>query len=206
MNKNERLMSEMSFIDEKYVKEAESKVKKNSLSRKIGVGKAIRIAASIAIFVGLGLFLFLPVNRGPLNVSAYGDSEYYPLIEKLEPYRYNATKKSYKNNFELIVGTISRFGIFMDTAPGDAVPENSPTSPGEYVEATDNQVSGVIEADLIKTTDKYIFSIGYYRTLSALKVQTASSLHLILFRQRRITTSHIKQKCTFLPIAQSSLS
>ena len=175
MNKNERLMSEMSFIDEKYVKEAESKVKKNSLSRKIGVGKAIRIAASVAIFIGLGLFLFWPLNQGPINVSAYGGSEYYPLIEKLEPYRYNATKKSYKNNFELIVGTISRFGIFMDAAPDGAAPEYSPTSPGEYVEATDNQVSGVIEADLIKTTDKYIFSIGYYRTLNVFSIEGADS-------------------------------
>ena len=172
MKKNERLMSAISFIDEKYVKEAESKMKKNGLSRNAGIGKALRIAASIAIFVGLGLFLFLPVNRGPLNVSAYGDSEYYPLIEKLEPYRYNATKKYYDNNFELILGVISS-GLKNDL--DGAAPEYDMMAPGEYVEATDNQVSGVIEADLMKTTDKYIFRLGQYRTLEIFSIAGADS-------------------------------
>ncbi len=41
-----------------------------------------------------------------------------------------------------------------DSAPGD---DGSSESNGSYVEVTDNQVEGIIEGDLYKTTDKYIF-------------------------------------------------
>ena len=179
MKKNEKLASAMSFIDEKYVKEAEFKMKKKGLSQDVGIGKVVRIAASIAVFIGLGLFLFWPLNSGPMNVSAFGDSEYYPLIEKLESYRYNATKKSYNNNFGLMIDIadeLFRSLIIGDIlyAPGGTAPEEDGMSPGEYVEVTDNQVLGVIEADIIKTTDKYIFYLSG-RTLKIYSIAGADS-------------------------------
>ena len=163
--KKERLIRSFSFIDEKYVKEAEPKMK-NSFSFK----KFIGIAASFAIIVALGLYLFMPFKSGMMDLTAYSGSDYFPLIEKIEDYRYTPPK--YKNNFESITAGIKNFGAKFDDAlnvgmggamaPGDA--ENSSTADGadnngSYEEVTDNQVAGVIEADIFKRTDKYIFRV-----------------------------------------------
>ena len=57
-------------------------------------------------------------------------------------------------------------GNNMDAAPPQSGPdggnfgENGVAGNGNYIENTDNQVEGVIEADLMKMTDKYIFRLG----------------------------------------------
>ena len=169
--KNKRLLETFSFIDEKYVKEAEPKMKVSSVSpiKKLG-----RVACFVLI-VALSLYLFIPFSTKGPNLTAYQSSEYFPIIEKIAAYRYQPSP--YKNNFQYLSAEI---GDFFDSfskmdggnfAPGvgDAVgnPENSTNgSNGKYEETTDNQVNGVIEADLVKRTDKYIFRLG----LSELKV------------------------------------
>ena len=167
MRKEERLMNSIGNIDEKFIEEAEGKMKKskkNRLSQDLGIGKAIRMAASIVILVGLGLFLFWPTYNVRYDAADYADSQYQPLIEKIEPYRYSATKKPYANNFELggmFLKMIFR-GFFLggaDMAPGDA-PEYEGVMNDAYVESTDNQVTGIIEADIIKTTEKYLFRLA----------------------------------------------
>ena len=63
------------------------------------------------------------------------------------------------------------FGFLSNLAPGgmggnasggmnDAPADKGEMGNGSYVENTDNQVSGVIESDLMKMTDKYIFRLG----------------------------------------------
>ena len=113
--------------------------------------------------------LFVPKSVEVPSVSKYSDSEYYELIEKLNVINYKAPK--YKNNFELLLNTVSGFfslgakGEDMSNAPamGDNKFENSDgtSEPGEangtYNEVTDNQVEGVIELDRIKRSDEYIF-------------------------------------------------
>ena len=167
MKKNERLLHSLGNIDEKFIEEAEGKMKKskkNRFSQDLGIGKAIRMAASIVILVGLGLFLFWPTYNVRYDAADYADSQYQPLIEKIEPYRYSATKKPYANNFELggmFLKMIFR-GFFLggaDMAPGDA-PEYEGVMNDAYVESTDNQVTGIIEADIIKTTEKYLFRLA----------------------------------------------
>ncbi len=159
MKKEEKLIYAMGNINEKFIEEANGKMKKTANGKPIW-----KKVAGFIIIVGLALFLFLPVNPGPNNLSAYKDSDYYPLMEKLEPYRAEATALPYDNNFELItsfIGTIFR-GLLLGgmdmLAPGDA-PENEMMGSG-YVETTDNQVTGVIEGDIVKTSTTHIFHLS----------------------------------------------
>ena len=154
---NERMIDAIGKIDEKYIKESEERV---------STGRIIKIAASFAIVIALALYLFLPFAPVKSNVKAYSGSEYFPLIQGIDQYRVSLMQPRYKNNFESIVSNLD--GLFapkFDASGGNnlaAAPEdNMDMSNGSYVEATDNQVSGVIESDIFKMTDKYIFRIGY---------------------------------------------
>ena len=167
MNKKERLLLALGDINDKYVKEAEP----NPMS---GRKRILSIAASLAILVALSLYLFLPYGTPKSNLSEYESSSYFPVIEKLEAYRQLQNAPKFSNNFEKLLSVIG--GAFapkydMDSAPGDAAPpqsgpdggnfgENGVAGNGNYIENTDNQVAGVIEGDLMKMTDKYIFRLG----------------------------------------------
>ena len=147
-------------IDEKYVKESE----KNTMRSPI-----IRTAVCLCVVVALGLYLFLPFAPVTSNLTAYSGSDYFPLIESIEDYRLTFLQPKYKNNFEGLAATFGGFmeiignGIFRPQYGGSNGGDMAPESPGNgsYVENTDNQVSGVIESDLMKMTDKYIFRLGY---------------------------------------------
>lgn len=152
-------------IDEKYVKESEGKMKRSPI---------IKIAVCLAIIVALGLYLFLPFAPVTSDITAYAGSDYFPLIEGIEDYRLSFLQPEYNNNFEALMDILDSFKVMspgmggsapdMNGAPGVGSAEN-----GSYVESTDNQVAGVIESDLFKMTDKYIFRLGWrsdadYRT------------------------------------------
>ncbi len=159
-------------IDEKYVKESEGKMKRSSI---------IKIAVSLALVIALGLYLFIPFAPVTSDLTAYEGSSYFPLIEGIEDYRLSFRQPEYKNNFQSIVaGTVDLFGSL---AKGDVGADMEPSNEnsgimndtvmnegnGSYVENTDNQVAGVIESDLMKMTDRYIFRLGFrsdvnYRT------------------------------------------
>ena len=160
MNKKERLIFAIGEVDEKYVKEAESKVKASSI---------IKVAVAAVVVVALSLYLFIPFAPVTSNLTAYASSPYYPLIEEIEAYSLPFRQPRYKNNFRWFVAEISDFfdfslkgGAVNDAAP----PPNSAMGNGSYLESTDNQVNGIIESDLMKMTDKYIFRIGYKTTYS----------------------------------------
>ena len=158
--KSKRLLESIGFIDEKYIEEAAPKMKNSLFTKKIA-----GIAACFAIVVCLSLYLFLPFKSGMMDLSAYKDSQYFPLIETIEEYRYVPPK--YDNNFEALVAAIGSINIGKGGAAMDG--DNMSNAPaggssaenmnGAYEEVTDNQVSGVIEADIFKRTDKYIFRI-----------------------------------------------
>lgn len=165
MNKNERLLLALGEVDEGYIKEAESKMSTKTI---------IKVAAIFAVVIALSLYLFIPFAPVTSDLSAYEGSTYFPLIEGIENYRLAFMQPAYKNNFEAMSSSVvDMFGGFLkggvggDMAPGmngGSSPdfmENEATGNGSYIESTDNQVSGVIESDLFKMTDKYIFRIGY---------------------------------------------
>lgn len=165
MNKRERLLLAIGEADEKYIKEAESKMNVMSI---------IKVAALLLVVTALSLYLFIPFAPVTSNLKVYEDSSYFPLIEGIDEYRLSFMQPKYKNNFEGIVATldgmfsISKGGAMdnnnagADMAPGASGDmEESIMGNGSYVESTDNQVNGVIESDLFKMTDKYIFRLGY---------------------------------------------
>ena len=161
----------MKTFDErrKSVNEYVNKIK-TKRRRQIVVITSVCLAVAI-----LSVVLFVPYSTTPPDVSMYADSEYYALIQQLNIVTY--TKPKYKNNFEAMC---SIFDVFSQKngdlmAPGAPSPDileegglplfgfvtsDTPTSQpdnGKYEETTDNQVEGVIETDLMKRSDKYIY-------------------------------------------------
>ena len=112
-------------------------------------------ALCLCAVIALNLVLFLPYSTALPDLSAYKNSEYYALMQKINELTY--TPPRYKNNFE------AWFSGFSDKAGMDAdsaAPETEP-SPG-YVEVTDNQTDGVIEGDLFKRTSQTVFYLNTF--------------------------------------------
>ncbi len=154
--KRQRLLLALGEVDEKYVKEAESKMK---------VATIVKIAAVFAIVIALSLYLFIPFGTVTGDLSDYEGSSYFSLIEGIEDYRLSLMQPTERNNFEVVSKALKRLfrgplknddGV--DADGGSMAPSDGGN--GNYVEATDNQVDGVVEADIFKMTDKYIFRIG----------------------------------------------
>ena len=152
-------------IDDKYIKEAEPK----PMAQR---NRIIAVAVSLALVVALSLYLFIPFRDAVSDLSDYESSAYYPLIETIDGYYLSLRNQtSYKNYFDYYTDQLGGLFAPMKDATGSAPPpmDNMAGAPemmpdggtGEYVENTDNQVEGVIESDLMKMTDKYIFRLGY---------------------------------------------
>lgn len=187
--KKEDLLLSMNLIDDKYISEADVKL----LAKKSRIKRVIVLAACMVFVLALSLFLFVPFNSEP-PVNEAGDAVGYDaIINKLEAYYYVPPR--YKNNFEAIInGIFSGFlagkksDVMLNGSAGMDYAEDmeaeAPTSPSpispvpegsgtvddgtdqSYEEVTDNQVNGVIEADLFKRSDKYI----YYLDQNVLRV------------------------------------
>lgn len=177
--KNERLLDMMNLLDDKYIDEASPKGKRK---KKINWMRFGALAACICLMVtSLSLFLFIPFKTTVPDISQYEDSEYFPIIEKIN--MLSAVKPKYKNNFDKIISSFAAVGGVFDNnvdmdindgfdenedlddsimAPGDPSPEGGTGSVtnGKYEETTDNQVQGVIEGDIIKRSDKYIYYLA----------------------------------------------
>lgn len=149
----------LSLADDKYVTEAHPdnaiKPKRNKT--------LISLVAACACFalIVCNLWLFIPFNTNPPDVSQYADSEYYGLIQKLNVLTFQQPK--YKNNAEKLWAGMKSLGLNggapKDDATGipEAVPDGMTNGTGSYQEITDNQVAGIIEADRIKRSDTHIY-------------------------------------------------
>ena len=163
MNKKERLMLAIGEIDEKYISETQEKSMRAPI---------IRAAVCLALVIALGLYMFLPFAPVTSDITAYSGSDYFPLIEGIEDYRLSLLQPEHDNNFEIMLDILGsfRFGAMAPDMDENTGSDMAPTNPGDkgesagngsYVESTDNQVDGVIESDLMKMTDKYIFRVSY---------------------------------------------
>lgn len=144
----------------------------------------------------LALVLFVPYNTTPPSVRQYAHSEYYGVIQRIN--ELNFAKPKYKNNFHAMIGFLSDFGAKSGDAiagapnvdgigiqiNGSKLPEASPsgTKGEQYVEVTDNQVTGVTEADIFKRSDKYVYYLRdttlYIYTIAQENTQIAGA-HII---------------------------
>ncbi len=149
-------------------------IRNKSNTRKKARQRKTAIALSCAgVFVlALILSLFVPYSTALPSIRKYANSPYYAVIEKLNAYTYKGP--AYKNRFEALMGRLNALGssAFQKNewvyAPGDnMIPETdaSVNNSGSYVEVTDNQVEGVIEGDVFKRSDKYIYHL-YGATLN----------------------------------------
>ena len=156
MNKKERLLFAIGEADEKYIKEAQTNM---------GTTRIIKAAVVLVLFAALSLYLFIPFAPVTSDLTAYEGSSYFPLIEGIEDYRLTFMQPIYKNNFQWLSAEVGGLFGFLNKggmAPGMDADNNMSGAPelganGSYIESTDNQVGGVIESDLVKMTDKYIF-------------------------------------------------
>ena len=183
----------LSLADDKYIDEARpDKVIRSKRKRVL-----VSIIAASACFALLlcNLWLFIPYSTNPPDVSMYEDSEYYGLIQKLNVLTFERPK--YKNNAENIWrGFFRGFlnGGLKGESDGDmmnGIPEEAPegsTGTGKYQEVTDNQVEGIIEADRIKRSDKYIYYLDDDVLRSTLRNKvTTEARQMAVYLVRKLT-------------------
>lgn len=137
------------------------------LRKKICRRRAIYAAVSVVSVLALALVLFVPFSTAAPSVAQYSGSPYYSLICKINDYTF--TPPTYANRFEMAVAAvqnaveeISDEWSAEGVASGDLAAAPVAVNDGEYdgyVEVTDNQVAGVIEGDIFKRSDRYIFHL-----------------------------------------------
>ncbi|MBR5448668.1 MAG: beta-propeller domain-containing protein, partial [Clostridia bacterium] len=166
---SERLFTAFGDINDRYVDEALEKTEHRPVLRRV-----IALAACFAIIVSLSLYLFIPINDAP-DLSKYNGSEYYQVISAIENLYYRPHGN--KNNFDRLVASLGGFLSKKDAMAnpesdvpiyeGGVAPGDTGSGTNGYFEVTDNQVAGVIEADLIKASDSHLYRLSaVYRSLS----------------------------------------
>ena len=118
--KNKKLLKAMSFVDEKYVTEADPRKKSARRFRSLYLAAAVAAILSISMVIGAGAWLLVPYNTDPPEVSKYADSEYYELIKKLNTVTYQ--KPRYDNNLDMIFGNLTNmFGAKAEAGGWESV-------------------------------------------------------------------------------------
>lgn len=166
-DKRNKMFQVVDLIDEKYIEEADPARarRKRIIKRTSGIAACV-----ILLLTAVNLWLFLPYTIDPPDVSEYADSEYYAVIQKIN--EITCPKPEYKNNYDkyIINGLWAKpRAPLQDGGISDSESFTNGIQP-TYVETTDNQVSGVIESDIIKRSDKYIYYLDY----GILKVYTVN--------------------------------
>ncbi len=168
------------------------KIKKKQKTTRISL-----VSCICAALVAFNLVLFIPYDTSLPDVSAYASSEYYSVITHLNKLTYK--KPKYKNNFQKWSAGIAEFmenlglGVKDGLGGSNMMPEmehekiDEITNEGKYEETTDNQVTDVIEGDLIKRTDKYIF---YLRGANAYSYQSELQVYSIAQAQSKQVASY----------------
>ena len=156
MKKSEKMLHAIGYANEDLVAEAMPHASKPR--RRFNTALAACLAAC---FIALNLVLFIPYGTTPPSVERYESSEYYDVIMKLNEANYK--KPRYKNNFEAVIEGF--FANFLMVKAGTAIEDSAAPANGadrgqSYEETTDNQVSGVIESDIVKRSDKYIYYLN----------------------------------------------
>ena len=169
-NQEKKLLISLGNIDDKYLDQAKPRKRENKTPQ------ILTVAASLVLVVGISLWVLLsgmlgqggsPIlpdggdnNGGKPPIISDNDAN-KPFPEVSKP---SKSLASVMQDFLLSDNVGSSYPDY-DDGWGD-VPEDdgyvgeggvSGEANGSYVEVTDNQVEGIIEGDLHKTTDKYIF-------------------------------------------------
>lgn len=162
--KDKKIIRALDGVDEEFLLYAMPKKKNYNLT------KILSVAASFVIVIGAVIALALsgaldrngggivqPPNGDDIVHSPFADadSDYSSLIAIID--RFKNQDDGWVDDSDMPDSGV------VPEAPGDSDASSKPgiNTNGEYIENTDNQVSGIIEGDLMKMTDKYIFRISY---------------------------------------------
>ena len=173
--KDKKIFRSLDGVDEEFLLDAMPK------GRRYGITKILTVAASVVLVVGITLAAVLlgggnpPLDDGPSAEGEGPSEEGTPLPDLPRP------NKSLADVMQDFLDSGSESSPVGPQPPvGDAAPDtdfgggfpdggfdesdtvlpDGGSDNGSYVEVTDNQVQGIIEGDLYKTTDKYIFRYG----------------------------------------------
>ena len=153
--RKKKMLEAMSLLDDSYLAEAMPDKKKTP--RMAWITVAATAACVALIFGSFGIYRLVDKNRDEL--APYRENEYYPLMQKLQEFQDTRA-------LDITTSNVSLFArLFGAKTEDNAVPEaiadgdmlTTGTGSQTYKEATDNQVEGVIEGDLIKRSDRYIY-------------------------------------------------
>lgn len=224
--KEKNILLALGDINEKYLDSARPRERKNNTA------KIISVAASLVLVVGITLAAVLlgggnpPLGGNPSAEGPFGESIPFPDLPQ--------PNKSLADVMQDYLNSDYGSGDLGDAAPdvdfdggvpdggfdapdaapdtnfGGGVPEGDSNN-GSYVEVTDNQVQGIIEGDLYKTTDKYIFRYGdkrlyiysidgeYSREISSLYIASGGSTYYtdMFLSEDGNTVTLVKQEYVF---------
>ena len=198
MKKDERFLLSINGIDDEYIDQAKESFK--APKKRIGFKKILLIAACITVL--LSLYLFVPYSTNTAkSVSDNTDSEYYFIIEKLNNMYYGPKVKS-QTNFQYLARIF--FRSFLRPTDGNS---NSGESSGikgpnlttSYIEATDNQVQGIIESDVVKRSDKHIY---YLQSGEVLKIYSIDKENSALVGEYSLQRSFINLEAKEMFLSQ----
>lgn len=136
IGKEKRLLLSLGNISDKYLDQSRPKKRKRSTSRVIAVAAGLVLVIGLSVWIALG---------GGLPTGNNGQTVDAGLVAVMKDYLFNSDSSA-----EVDDGAAG--------APGDSGGGLAPN--GNYMEVTDNQVDGIVEGDIIKATDKYIFRLG----------------------------------------------
>lgn len=157
-NNEKKILHAIGDVDDKYLEQA----KPRGRAARLPLYRGIAIAASFVLVVGIVLGAMIMGMGNPQNVIPPAAEKPFPEVPKpsksLAAVMEEYLESDYGSNDIYPEGG---FDDGMDVLPEEGVGGGDNTdssgSNGSYVEVTDNQVAGIIEGDLYKTTDKYIF-------------------------------------------------
>lgn len=198
-----------------------ARVKRIKRKRRVVTGTCISLALTVALLV-----LFIPFSTGAPDVSDFKDSAYYDLIARLNEATY--TPPTERNNFEVLStklqsifsfdGKTTGDGMYPEVDYWDSAPmEKTDVALGEYVEVTDNQVSGVIEADIFKrSTDRIYYLQNGILTVYSIAGENSEELGSFSVSQlleqqfadiwfSKVQGLYLSQDCTMVTIVLSAI-
>ncbi len=196
--KDKNKLKMMNAVDDELIDRANPdkiKPKKRHFSKKMGMLAACLVIAVVAVNLAIFLPMGSPDEPPIIDPDASKPSEVPGTYEEIKAIidAYN-----YKLYGDDVSGTMdSNAQMNGDAMGGDsATPPGAPEmdSDGSYVEVTDNQVDGVIEADLFKRTQSHIF----YLRSNGLYAYTIDKENSKLVGEIAFTTDNFSKKEMYL--------
>jgi len=193
--KKEKLLRALGDAEDRFVEESSPEnseaVRKSIKAQKIVWFKRSIAACLAVVFATVWVWLIFPFSTTPPSVEQYKDSEYYSLIQKVNELTYRPPR--YKNRLDQIGKALFPNKIIyngsIDTDSGGSLASQT------YFETTDNQEKGVIEGDLVKRSDKYIYYVNLEKGLPYVYIYSINGKGSALVAKHKLSsyTTNLKE-------------